>query len=271
MSTEPENFRGITAARLLAKAQKFTIDSMIANGYNTTLSAFEELIPVLVKAYENDYRRNNPRNGSLIEAVGVLKYWDQKANDTSEATTLAIEWIQNLMPIMAKVQVNGKGVDLVSRVHIYAKTATTNELIGTLLKSMNDLDKKYGNWYTRWGTINRYQRLTGNLEETYDDNKPSLPVGMAASTWGCLPSFVSKYVNGSSKRYGYNGNSFICAVEFGKKVKAKSLLAGGESGDPNSKHFGDQAEMYTKGIFKDVLFYKEDVLQHAERTYRPGE
>lgn len=271
MSTEPENFRGITAARLLAKAQKFTIDSMIANGYNTTLSAFEELIPALVKGYTNEYHKTDPDYLKLAEAVYTLKNWDLKANDTSEATTLAIEWIQNLMPLMAKVQVNGKGVDLVSRVHIYANIAKATELVGTLLTSMNELTKKYGSWFTRWGTINRYQRLTGNLEETYDDNKPSLPVGSAASTWGCLPSFVSRYVNGSLKRYGYNGNSFICAVEFGKKVKAKSLLAGGESGDPNSKHFGDQAEMYTKGIFKDVLFYKEDVLQHAERTYRPGE
>jgi len=71
--------------------------------------------------------------------------------------------------------------------------------------------------------------------------------------------------------YGVNGNSFICAVEFGKKIKAKSLLAGGESSDPLSKHFFDQAEMYSKGKFKDVLFYKEDVLQHAEKTYHPGE
>ena len=68
-----------------------------------------------------------------------------------------------------------------------------------------------------------------------------------------------------------SGNSFICAVEFGPKIKAKSLLAGGESGDPSSKHFNDQLEMYTKGKFKEVLFYKEDVLKNAKRTYRPGE
>jgi acyl-homoserine lactone acylase PvdQ len=60
-------------------------------------------------------------------------------------------------------------------------------------------------------------------------------------------------------------------VEFGKKITAKSLLAGGESGNPASPHFDDQAEMYTKGIFKDVLFYKDDVLKHAEKTYHPGE
>jgi acyl-homoserine-lactone acylase len=122
-----------------------------------------------------------------------------------------------------------------------------------------------------WGDINRYQRLTGNLTEKFDDTKPSMPSGFAASTWGCLPSFVSRSFPGTTLRYGYNGNSFICAVEFGKKVTARSLLAGGESGDPASKHFSDQALMYTRGIFKDVLFYKEDVLKHAEKTYHPGE
>jgi len=29
--------------------------------------------------------------------------------------------------------------------------------------------------------------------------------------------------------------------------------------------------MYSKGQFKDVLFYKEDVMKHAEKTYHPGE
>jgi len=82
---------------------------------------------------------------------------------------------------------------------------------------------------------------------------------------------VSRPFPGTKLRYGFNGNSFICAVEFGKRVVAKSLLAGGNASDPSSKHFGDQADMYTKGQFKEVLFYKEDVLKHAERTYKPGE
>ena len=105
----------------------------------------------------------------------------------------------------------------------------------------------------------------------YKDDAESLPVAFAPSTWGMLPAYNSQYHPGTKKRYGVSGNSFICAVEFGKKIKAKSLLAGGESGNPSSKHFNDQLEMYTKGKFKDVLFYKEDVLQHAERNYHPGE
>ena len=98
-----------------------------------------------------------------------------------------------------------------------------------------------------------------------------MPIGNGATIWGSLPAYKSSYQNGTKKRYGYNGNSFVCAVEFGSKIKAKSLLAGGNSGDPKSKHFMDQSVMYQKGQFKDVLFYKEDVTKNAERTYHPGE
>ena len=96
-------------------------------------------------------------------------------------------------------------------------------------------------------------------------------MGYASALWGMLPSYNSRVYPNTKKRYGISGNSFICAVEFGPKIKAKSLLAGGESGDSKSPHFKDQAEMYTKGQFKDVLFYKEDVLKNAEKSYHPGE
>ena len=105
----------------------------------------------------------------------------------------------------------------------------------------------------------------------YDDAQPSLPMGLTSSQWGQIPSYTSKVFPGTQKRYGVNGNSLICAVEFGKKITAKSLLAGGESGDPASTHFSDQAEMYTQGKFKTVWFYKEDILKHTEKKYHPGE
>jgi acyl-homoserine lactone acylase PvdQ len=72
------------------------------------------------------------------------------------------------------------------------------------------------------------------------------------------------------KRYGYSGNSFIAAVEFGTRIKAKTIITGGQSFNPASKHYTDQAGMYIEGKFKDVLFYKNDVLKHAEKTYHPG-
>ncbi len=266
MATEPENFRGINAVKVMEREKQFTIDKLIGAGYDTYLAAFDELLPALVRAHSS-LPPSDTLHALLAEPVAMLTKWDLHAAENSIATTLAIEWAQRLQSAINRAN----APDFVARVGVFAKTAAPTDLLNPLVATVRDLQARFSAWAIPWGTINRYQRLTGQLQETYDDNKPSIPSGFAASTWGCLPSYVSRTMPGTKKRYGYNGNSFICAVEFGKTVKAKSLLAGGNSSDPNSPHFSDQAEMYTQGKFKDVLFYKGDVLRHAEKTYHPGE
>ncbi len=265
MAPDGENFRAINAVRVLSSDSGYTIDKVIHAGFDTHLAAFEPLLPVLFDAC-----KDNLQAAPLQGPLALLKDWDFRSSESSVATTLAIYWGQVLLPKINTVK-NGDTLDIVGKTQLYAATAPAAELVQAFQSAVQQLRDRYGSWQIPWGDINRYQRLTGHLQETYDDKQPSFPSGMAPSTWGCLPSFVSHYVPGALKRYGYNGNSFICAVEFGKKITAKSLLCGGESGNPASPHFGDQAEMYTKGKFKDVLFYKDDVLKHAEKTYHPGE
>ncbi|MBS1935917.1 MAG: penicillin acylase family protein, partial [Bacteroidetes bacterium] len=269
MAPDGQNFRGINAAKILDAGKDYTIDRIIASGYNSHLAAFDVLLPALFKAYNENKTEKN--YDSLKDPINILSEWNHDATENSVATTLAVEWGQKLLPAILKEMTEDDEADIVDRTNRFAAGASSKLMLDALVNVIKELQSKFGDWRIEWGSINRYQRLTGNLQEKYDDAQPSLPVGYAASTWGCIPSFVSRAFPGTHKRYGYNGNSFICAIEFGKKVKAKSLLTGGESGDVNSKHFGDQALMYTKGIFKDVLFYKEDVLKHVERLYHPGE
>ena len=269
MAPDGENFRGINAVRVLGRVSVFDIDKVIEAGYDKYLSAFPILIPALVKAYDSQSSDSNYQ--SLREPIEILKKWDYYTSEQSVATTLAIEWGQKIITAMMRSEEDFEDLDQVDRTRKFAEKASAKTLLDPLLVTVKELNARFNNWKIGWGEINRYQRLTGNVNEKFDDNAPSLPVGMAASTWGSLPSYVSRNMYGTKKRYGFNGNSFICAVEFGKKIKAKSLLAGGVNNQPSNKHFGDQAEMYTKGIFKDVLFYKEDVLKNAERSYHPGE
>jgi len=70
--------------------------------------------------------------------------------------------------------------------------------------------------------------------------------------------------------YGTSGNSFVAAVEFGERLRAKAITVGGLNNNPDSTHFDDQAEMYTQGEFRDVLFYREDLEANLERQYIPG-
>jgi acyl-homoserine-lactone acylase len=271
MAPDGENFRGINAARVLDKEKSFTIDKVIAAGYDTYLSAFEILIPALVNSFEKNISAGDSLYQPLLEPIRLLKAWDYHSGENSVATTLAIEWAQKLSSTLQRIYIDEGWDDQVALTKHFAATATKEELFPSLIAVINELKNKFGHWEVPWGEINRYQRVSSDIMQKYKDDLPSLPVGFASSSWGMLPAYNSRYFPGTNKRYGVSGNSFICAVEFGKKIKAKSLLAGGESGNPDSKHFTDQLEMYTKGQFKDVLFYKEDVMKHAERTYHPGE
>lgn len=271
MAPDGENFRGINAARVLSSENKFTIDKTIAAGYDRKLSAFEVLVPALINSFEKNISPTDTLYSLLIEPIEILKKWNYYAEENSIATTLAVEWAQKLTTSIQRIYIDEGWDDQVTLVKKFAATASAEELMQPLLAVVNDLKRKFGTWEIAWGDINRYQRISGDMTQKYRDDQPSFPVGFASASWGMLPSYNSRYYQGTSKRYGVSGNSFICAVEFGKKIKAKSLLAGGNSGNSTSKHFTDQLEMYTNGKFKEVLFYKEDVLKNAERTYHPGE
>jgi len=245
MAPDAENYRAINAERLLDEKTDLTIDRLIKEvGYSHYLSAFEILLPHLFSAFE-ELSETDSLKQILTEPIDLLKSWDKTSSASSIATTLAIEWANRI------------------------RSSSPVENLHAFYETIKNLQTRFGSWKVPWGDMNRYQRVASG--ENFDDNRSSLPVGLASATWGSLPSFQSRHFANSNKRYGFSGNSFIACVEFGKKVKAKSVITGGQSFDPSSKHFTDQAQMYIDGNFKDVLFYKEDVLKHVERKYHPGE
>jgi len=272
MAPDGENFRGINAVRVLSEGKQYTIDKVIKAGYDTRLSAFEVLIPALIRSFEKNISQNDSLYAQLNQPINVLKNWDYRCSENSVAITLAVTWGEKILSAIFRTRIiDDEEADLVKKAKQFATTASMNDLLIPLLNTIDELQRKFGRWQIPWGDINRFQRILPDIDSKFDDNKASIPVAFTSSLWGMIPSYASKTFAGTKKRYGVSGNSFICAVEFGKKIKARSLLAGGESGDVNSKHFFDQGMMYTKGQFKDVLFYKEDVLKHAEKTYHPGQ
>lgn len=272
MAPDGENFRGLNAVRVLQENTNYTLDKVIAAGYDRRLTAFELLVPVLVACFDKKVDLQDSLYAYLAGPIAVLKNWDFKTGENSIATTLAVEWGQKIQPFIFNTKVAGEEEpDQVSKARQFAKIAGKQELLLPLLATIKDLEKRFGRWQLPWGEINRFQRISSDIANKFDDRLPSIPVPFVSSAWGMLPSYNSRVYPGTQKRYGVNGNSFICAVEFGEKIKAKSLLAGGQSGDPSSPHFFDQSKMYAAGQFKDVLFYKEDVMKNVERSYHPGE
>ncbi|MHA4808094.1 penicillin acylase family protein [Flavitalea flava] len=267
MAPEGENFRAVNAIRLLSGADNFTLDSLIVKGYDRYLAAFDSLLPALQEAYAI---APDSVKKALQEPMQLLKKWDKRSAVHSVATTLAIEWGTRMTAYAPVVKSDEEYTFALKRVAYEITHSTASQKTDALLAVIKDLQERFGDWKIEWGNLNRYQRLTGKIEETYSDKFISLPAGLAAADFGSLPSFQSRVVKGTKKRYGYSGNSFIAAVEFGKKVKAKTIVTGGSSDNPASPHFADQATMYLEGRFKDIFFYPEEVTAHQGKKYHPG-
>ncbi len=265
MAPDGQNFRGVNAINLLQDAKNLNLDGLIAKGYDKYLAAFDVMLPPLFKAYDQS---SDSVRQALAEPIQLLRAWDRRSAIASIPTTLAVLWGDMMMVRMPRAKTVEEGTYATERITALANNTDGKTQLNILLTSIADLKAKYGTWKVQWGDINRYQRLA---DGKFDDNQPSIPVGQVSSAFGQLPSFVSRQMPGTQKRYGFSGNSFIGAVEFGKTIKAKTIITGGQSFDPTSKNFTDEAQMYIDGKFKDVLFYKADVLKHVERKYHPGE
>jgi acyl-homoserine-lactone acylase len=261
-----ENPRGLHAVEVLKDLQDVTLDSLIAAAYDGHLTAFDVLLPPLLRAYEG-LAREDPLALSLREPIETLRHWDRRTSADSMATALAIFWGNALVELKgaqareADELVYDFLVDMLSDA----------ERLGALGTAVAALERDFGGWRVPWGEVNRFQRLTDDIVQPFDDAQPSLPVGFAPAQWGALASFDSSKPRRTRKIYGSVGNSFVAAVEFGTPVRAKAIMSGGESGHPASTHFTDQADLYSQGRFRDVLFDPQDVSAHAERTYHPGD
>jgi acyl-homoserine-lactone acylase len=255
-----ENPRGVHATLLLTGAKDMTMDSLIAKAFDSYLPEFAKLIPRLAAAYD---AAPDPK---LKDQVAMLKGWDDRWSDHSLATSLAVFWGEDLWNDTLP---EARAAGVTPYVYIENR-ATGAEQLKALQEASDKLTADFGNWRTPWGEINRFQRLDDAIALHFDDNAPSIPVPFASSQWGSLASFGARRYPNTKKYYGNSGNSFVAVVEFGPKVKAVAVMAGGESGDPKSPHFQDGALRYAWENLRPVYFYPEDLTGHTERVYQPG-
>ncbi len=269
MAPDGENFRDRNAVRLFSQVKKIDMDGLIALGYDRKLTAFETLIPAMLAKIEGLKNLSPEKKALLTIPLDTLRRWDYRANTTSIAQTLAVRWGQKIMPKIPKAIQSGGETDVVMNINQFAETGDADVQANALLEVLEELNQHWGTWQVPWGDMNRFQRISNQDPAIFKDDQSSLAVPFTSSAWGQLPSYTSKSFQGSKKWYGVNGNSFICAVEFGPRIQAKSLLAGGESGQKDNPHFFDQAAMYVQGKFKQVLFDKSEVVQQAAVKYHP--
>ena len=267
MTSFPENFRGMHAIPLLTKAENLTLGSLIELAYDNYLPGADLLIGGLLDAA----KKAPIKTQEAKDAIALLQNWDFRVSKSSVEMTLA-SFYRTAYYESGKIPTleDNKRMTRLGRFDYMSKISAPEERLEVFQMALNQLQGDFGAWQTPWGKFNRYQRNDGEIFQEFDDAQPSLPVGMASGSWGALASFGTRFGKNTKRQYGTSGNSFVAVVEFGDKVKAKSMLAGGQSRDPNSPHFNDQSQRYVDGEFKDVVYYREDVEKSAKSTYHPG-
>jgi acyl-homoserine-lactone acylase len=261
-----ETARGYHALRVLSGGKNWTMASVTAAAFDSYLPAFATMIPVLVKAYDAA-PGSDPLKARLSAQVSLLRAWDYRWGVNSVATSLAVFWGGDIFR-----QVHTRAEDLgISPETYVVQHATPQELLASLAAASDQLAANFGSWETPWGHINRFQRINDDISSSFDDSKPSIPVPFTSSLWGSLAAFGAHAYPNTKKWYGDVGNSFVAVVEFGPKVQAWAVTAGGESGNPASPHFDDEATNYAMGQLRAVYYYQSDLQGHIERQYHPGQ
>ncbi|WP_374137675.1 penicillin acylase family protein [Sphingomonas sp.] len=267
MDTAGENPRGLHAIRVLKNRRDFTIDALRDAAYDPYLTAFAPLVPSLVAAW-NALPIGDPIKAKLADQIATLRAWDFTWSTQSVATSLAVFWGEALWIDTANdPDLKTKGL---ARYDYLFATAPARKL-AALAAASDRLTADFGSWKTPWGEINRFQRNDGAIVQQFDDSKPSTPVAFTSAQWGSLASFGARRYPGTKRYYGTSGNSFVAIVEFGDRVRARAVTAGGESGNPASIHFADQAKRYATGDLRDVYFYIDELAPHIVRSYHPGQ
>jgi acyl-homoserine lactone acylase PvdQ len=261
--------RAKVSRMLLRNARDVTFEKWQEMSFDTTIYwALSELPRYRLELAR--LQKSDPRLADRVKPyLEHLLDWDCKGSLESTQATLCVAWYEELY---------GFGYPAETLKPRFVNNVP--QQFNALVTAAGKLKGSFGDWKVPYGQVNRLQRHAdvGDLFKIpFDDKLPSLPsAGMPGPpgvvfTMYFTPSIYLPPLKRMNNHYAVVGTSYMSIVEFGDRVRSKSLLPYGTSGDPKSPHFFDQAELMSKRQMKDNPIYWDDVTAGARRAYHPGE
>lgn len=252
MAPEPDNARARSSRRILEGVDSWTFDAFAAAAFDTRLADTGEDIRSIIDEWERLGAYDPDRAAKLDPAIDELRGWDGVATVESSATTLFLRWKQRMRapPVAAD-----------------DRWARLTALEGVVAQLQAD----WGRQSVAWGEMNRLQRVHTSGREPFDDAAASLPVPGAPGWAGPIFAFSTRPGPSGRIHYGVSGDTWVSIVELAADPRARSIVTFGQSADPASQHWFDQAPLYARGQLRDAWFRRDDVEAHASASYHPGE
>jgi penicillin amidase len=252
---------------LLRRATDLRFEDWQELAYDTTLYWPMTELPRYERAFSSIAEERPELAARVRPYLEHLLDWDFRSSIESTQATLAVEWYERLY---------GRGYPVETLKPEYLDDMPAR--FEALVAAADGLSDLYGDWRVPYGDVHRLQRHAPYADRgavPFDDRQPSLPL---AGVRGPLGVAFTVYHTPPTERperrlqYATTGASYMAVYEFGgDRVKAASYLHYGQSHDPDSPHFFDQAALLSERRFKPAWLYWDDVLAHTVRAYRPGE
>jgi acyl-homoserine lactone acylase PvdQ len=263
MAREPDNARARISRRILSAGADWTLESLARAAFDTRILNAEADVPRIIDEWERLGAQDGARALGVESAVEALRAWDHISTIDAPAMTIYVYWTEAW--VNSFVEDEADGVDESE------EDATPWPLVSALERAVERLRTGWDTTLVPWGQVNRLQRVHSSGTEAFDDDAPSLPVAGAPGGLGIVFAFGTRPGPDGKRRYGVRGHTWVSVAEFGDRIESRSVVTFGQSADPESPHWFDQAPLYARGELREAWFAEEAVRAATRRSYRPGE
>ncbi|MCC6971362.1 MAG: penicillin acylase family protein [Phycisphaerales bacterium] len=237
---------------LLSNANGWTLADLERAAFDTRVYSLDSLRKPLLAEFDKLVAADPARVERVAPAVEAIRAWDGRITLDSSAASLFLIWAEKLFT------------------PAWSSRRAPGDLSAALAEVMGEYERDFGDWRVAWGEINRHQRFDTSAGLGVSDSRESFPIAGGHGSLGVSFCYLARS-NGTKRRYGYHGSSYVAAVEFADAPAARTIVPFGASRHPDSPHYADQAPIYASGHLKPAHFSAADVAHAKRRAYHPGE
>jgi acyl-homoserine-lactone acylase len=242
------------ALELIATNKKFSLEDVVRLKHSYKMLLADRVKPDLVSAV----KATRP-TGEIAEALRLLQRWDNTAAADSRGAMLFEIWYQRYAQGQQPPAIFARPWSESDPLKTPRGLADPARAAEAFAWAVQETARRHGRWDVEWGDVHRVRR--GSVD---------VPVGGCSGTMGCF-RVLGFARDPDGKLVANTGDGWVIAVEFTDTPRAYSVLAYGQSPDPESPWHSDQATMFARGEMKRVAFATRDVDAQAITRYRPGE